>query len=173
MAQEDEIEQFNQTIDSWISELPAYSLQELLKKPDSNSWSMGQLYEHLIEETNWYIGQIAASLDNEDHADKDKSEEAKALFRRGSFEDRMFSGDPLISNKVKQPASVGQLVSDMKKLKADVNAMRERMQGTSCYGKSEHPGLGFFTCYEWMSYIEMHMRHHLKQKDRIKAFLAL
>jgi hypothetical protein len=38
-------------------------------------------------------------------------------------------------------------------------------------GKSRHPGLGYFNAGEWLRFIEMHMRHHLRQKERIDAFL--
>jgi hypothetical protein len=54
------LETFNRTIDHWISEIPNYSLKELQTKPDSTSWSLGQVYRHLIEETTWYYGQNCA-----------------------------------------------------------------------------------------------------------------
>ena len=35
------------------------------------------------------------------------------------------------------------------------------------FGKTQHPGLGFLDALEWYQYTEMHMRHHIRQKDRI------
>ena len=166
-----EIEKFNKTINIWIDELSQFHLKHLLTKPDTKSWSLGQVYEHLIEETSWYNCQIEMTLGNEDNIEKATSGVAKILFKRGSFEDKRFQGDPLISENVKQPTTKAQLKSDLEQLKKDTNDIWRRIENTSKYGKSEHPGLGFLNCYEWIQYSEMHMRHHLKQKDRIEKFL--
>jgi hypothetical protein len=45
------------------------------------------------------------------------------------------------------------------------------MQTTKNIGKSEHPVFGFLNGFEWLQYSEMHMRHHLKQKQKIEGFL--
>jgi len=44
---------------------------------------------------------------------------------------------------------------------------------SSFHGKSKHPGLGFFSASEWFQFAEMHLRHHLKQKERIDRFLQI
>jgi len=54
---------FNQTIDDWISELESYRLEKLLLKPTPESWSLGQLYIHLIDQTKYYFEQIEDCLD--------------------------------------------------------------------------------------------------------------
>jgi hypothetical protein len=41
------------------------------------------------------------------------------------------------------------------------------------HGKTKHPGLGFFNANEWLQFAEMHLRHHLKQKERIEEFLKI
>lgn len=166
-----EITKFNETIDSWIAELGRFSIGQLKIIPDERSWSLGQLYNHLIEETNWYNGQIELTLGNELHIEKGTSDTAKILFKRGSFEDKRFQGDPFISENVKQPITVAQLKSELEHLKMKTNAIWEKIMNTSQFGKSEHPGLGYLNCYEWIQYSEMHLRHHLKQKKRIEDFL--
>lgn len=166
-----EILKFNNTIDIWIDELSQFNIGQLKIKPDQKSWSLGQLYKHLIEETNWYNGQIEMTLGNEQNIDKTTSDTAKILFIRGSFENKRFQGDPFISENVKQPNTVAKLKSDLEQLKKKTNDIWIKIKNTSRYGKSEHPGLGFLNCYEWIQYSEMHMRHHLKQKKRIEDFL--
>lgn len=45
------IEDFNRTIDIWIKQLDQYSFKQLRAKPSPTSWSLGQVYIHLIDET--------------------------------------------------------------------------------------------------------------------------
>ena len=167
-----ELDKFNATINIWIDELRNYSLHHLLSKPDEMSWSLGQLYEHILEETRWYFGQIEVSLNDKDHAQIETSEAAKTLFGRGAFEDKMIQGDPLISENVRQPISLEELTSYFVQLKDEAALIWNQIQHAKVYGKSEHPGMGFLNCFEWFEYAEMHMRHHLKQKARIDGFLA-
>ncbi|SIO13503.1 hypothetical protein [Algoriphagus halophilus] len=166
-----EITKFNETIDIWIDELSRFNIWQLKIKPDERSWSLGQLYNHLIEETNWYNDQIEVTLGNEENICKTTSNAAKILFKRGSFENKRFQGDPFISENVKQPITVSKLKSELEQLKKKTNDIWIIIMNTSKLGKSEHPGLGFLNCYEWIQYSEMHMRHHLKQKIRIEEFL--
>ncbi|MGB5554019.1 MAG: hypothetical protein WBM83_05110 [Flavobacteriaceae bacterium] len=165
------IEKFKGTIDIWINELDSYSIHQLSVKPNSKSWSLGQLYQHIIDETSWYHGQIEISLLDDAHASVPTTDVAAALFKAGSFADRRIQGDPLISENVKQPKSIDQIRSDLEKLKINTNKIWETISKTPSYGKSEHPGMGFLTSFEWLQYSEMHMRHHLMQKRRIDSFL--
>ena len=166
-----EISDFNNSIDVWIDDLPQFSLRQLLAKPDTKSWSLGQVYEHLIEETRWYNGQIEITLGNEQNIEKATSDAAKILFCRGSFEKKRFQGDPFMSEKVKQPTTKDKLKSDLEQLKKDTNDIWKKIENTSKHGKSEHPEFGFLNCFEWIRYSVMHMRHHLRQKKRIIKFL--
>ena len=166
-----QLDKFIETIDVWIEALSGWNSCDLSKKPDEKSWSLGQLYQHILEETRWYFSQIDVSLNDKDHARVETSEAAKTLFERGSFEDKRFQGDPFLSENVKQPGSVEQLLREFATLKRETILIWNKMQDGNDYGKSEHPGLGYLHCFEWLHYAEMHMRHHLQQKARIECFL--
>ena len=56
------IEDFNHTIDAWIDALQRYSIEDLTTKPSPDSWSMGQLYNHIIDETKFYMGRITICI---------------------------------------------------------------------------------------------------------------
>lgn len=165
------IEKFNGTIAIWINELDSYTIQQMSVKPNRKSWSLGQVYQHIIDETSWYHGQIEIALKDVKNADVPITNEAATLFKVGSFADRRIQGDPFISDNVKQPTTIDQIRSDLGKLKINTNKIWGTITKTPSYGKSEHPGIGFLNCLEWLQYSEMHMRHHLKQKLRIESFL--
>ena len=162
---------FNGTIDKWVSDLRHYDLYQLLAKPAATSWSMGQLYRHLIEETNWYFDQIELCFGSIENSMQTMNESAKSMFQDNSFPDEIIKGDPFISEHVKQPADCQSLQVDFQKIKSDANEFWFKIENTPTLGKSAHPGLGFLNAPEWFQYAEMHMRHHLKQKDRIDTFL--
>ena len=162
---------FNETIDIWSKELGSFSMNQILARPDGTSWSLGQLYRHIIEESNWYNGQIKISLRDTSYSNITTTEDARILLERGSFEDKRFQGDPSIHENIEQPSNIDQLKADLERLKIDTNELWNKMTKTSDNGKSEHPGLGYLNGSEWVQYSEMHMRHHLKQKERIKLLL--
>ena len=56
-----------------------------------------------------------------------------------------------------------------------IKIMREteqKLSGASENSKTAHPGFGFLNTREWFHLIEMHFRHHLRQKKRLDRFLA-
>ncbi|MDO6391591.1 hypothetical protein Q4E40_15750 [Pontibacter sp. BT731] len=165
------IDNFNKTIDIWLDELQHYSIDKLLAKPDTTSWSMGQLYVHLIEETNWYFEQVELCFGNKENTAQTMKESAKSMFQNNSFPNEKIKVDHSISDDEKQPADWQTLHVDFKKLKKDGNEIWLKIEKVATPGKSEHPGLGFFGPLEWFQYAEMHMRHHLIQRGRIDNFL--
>lgn len=44
------LQQFNETIDKWIIALDQYTLEMLCQKPQAGSWSLGQVYVHIIDD---------------------------------------------------------------------------------------------------------------------------
>jgi len=173
MSNERVIENFNATIDGWISGLQQYRPESLVLKPDERSWSIGQLYVHILEETDWYMGQIQLCLGNADNITGGKKSTADEMFLKNEFPDMIIKGDPLTSGKIQQPHSTDQLQTGLKALRDQMNMLWNLLYHCDVKGKSEHPGLGYFSPEEWIQYAEMHMRHHLKQKDRIDTVLKL
>ena len=165
------IDQFNDTMDSWVAELQQYKFDELLVKPNAASWSLGQVYIHLIEETKYYIEQIEFCLNRGEYASEKMRENTRAMFLKNEFPDVKIKGDPFISENVQQPVSKQELQEKMLELKQEMGLMWNRLIDTGCTGKAKHPGLGYFGGIEWVQYAGMHLRHHLKQKERIDHFL--
>ncbi len=54
------IENFNKTIDTWIVALEQYDIEKLHARPNADSWSVGQVYMHLINEAEYYMEQMDA-----------------------------------------------------------------------------------------------------------------
>jgi len=161
---------FNTTIDNWIKEVQRYSFEQLCAKPSAKSWSLGQVCMHLIADTRYYIKQIIICVQTDEHADKKASPFVEDMFRKNEFPDVKLKGDPL-NALVPQPASREQVITDFRSLQLELdNAIRLMMQ-SKCKGKTQHPGFQYLSAGQWLQLADMHLRHHLRQKERIEDFL--
>lgn len=55
------LKEFNASIQLWIDYLDDYSLEILCAKSDVDSWSLGQIYLHIADDTRWFVQQMRAS----------------------------------------------------------------------------------------------------------------
>jgi hypothetical protein len=161
---------FNNTIDLWIDALEQYTFRQLCARPALGSWSMGQLYTHLIDDTNYYIEQIKICLATNDNANEEASPFAKMLFLNNCFPDTIIEGSP--SNAlILQPASKKVLVDGLLNIKAEISTLCTLISTSKFKGKTKHPGLSYFSAREWLQFADIHFRHHLRQKQKIDDFL--
>lgn len=161
-----QLQRFNTTIDFWISALNDYTLAALCQQPAAGAWSLGQMYLHILDDTDWFVEQIKAALATNDNSDRCMHEDAKAMFRNNSFPDIKIEG-PATNTYIPQPHNKDQLLQRLLAIKTTVN----QLDFSNTSGKTQHPGLLFFNAVEWLQFAEMHMRHHVKQKKRIDAAL--
>jgi DinB family protein len=164
------IENFNRTIDIWIDALERYDYTQLTTKPLPTSWSIGQVYMHLLDDTTYYIEQIEVCVANNDHASEHATSAGKIMLLNNDFPNEMLGGAP--SNAyMPQPESKEKLIRDFLNLKAAMNNAAALISESLFHGKTKHPGLGYFSAKEWLQFADMHLRHHLRQKKRIDTFL--
>lgn len=164
------LENFNHTINIWITALQQYHFSQLCTKPFEKSWSPGQLYLHLIEDTNYYIEQIKLCVSSNDNEMEETSQFAKTMFLNNDFPYEVIEGAP-DNAFIQQPGSKEQLMNDLMNLKNEMNAVAILISKSPFKGKTKHPGLNYFNAEEWLQFAEMHFRHHLRQKKRIDDFL--
>jgi hypothetical protein len=164
------LRQLNEIISFWIGALERYSVAELLVKPQDGGWSIGQLYNHLINETAFYIGEIETCLSNNEHAKEKMSDEGRKLFQKNCFPDvklKRPEGNP----EPPQPENKEKLMAEMEKLKLKLHQLGTDIENSRNNGKTRHPGLLYFNAREWLQFAEMHLRHHLRQKREIDKYL--
>jgi hypothetical protein len=164
------IDDFNHTINTWINALDQYDAGQLLARPDPGSWSIGQVFMHLVSETQHYFGQIDICLRSDLHSSDEMKERARAMFAQNALPDMLIKGNPVTAENLQQPAGKQELLNDMLSLKRQMNVLWQRMQTEKGRGRTAHPGLGYFNALDWFRFAEMHMRHHLRQKNRIDIY---
>lgn len=165
------LEQFNKTIDTWINILDDHTLETLTQKPIPGSWSLGQVYVHILSDTAYHIAQMKAALETDANSGEQMHANAKTMFSNGSFPDMQIVG-PGTDDNTPQPTSKEDLLWKLIAMRADVNVLCRSNDLTQAKGKSKHPGLEYFSALDWLIFTEMHMRHHLRQKARIEKNLV-
>jgi len=159
--------QFNHTTQHWIDQLEHYSIDMLLQRPQADGWSLGQVYVHIIEDTNFYLEQMKAALASKNrYAERSMRSRARIMFQNNDFPD-MALENPFNDINLTPPQSKDELVQALTSIKAEVNSLFDNIDLSTALGKTEHPGFAFFDAFEWLQFAEMHMRHHLRQKKRI------
>lgn len=164
------IEDFNQTLDSWIKELDQYSFTQLLAKPSETSWSLGQMYMHLIDVTIDYFEEAQICASTNDNINKEATATGKAMLRNSEFPDEIIEGPPSNAD-TPQPFSKKQIRDGLFQLKNELIKVKKLLAKNQLKGKTKHIGLGYFNANEWLQFAEMHFRHHLRQKKRLDGFL--
>jgi len=164
------LRQFNETIEKWIAALDNYTLQALCRQPQAGSWSLGQVYRHIIDDSGYYVGQLKEALSTTANSEGEMTEQGKALFRANGFPDSLIDG-PSTGVAIPQPRSKDELWQGLTAIKNAVNALFAGFDPSAAAGKTEHPGFRFLNALEWLQFAEMHMRHHFRQKKRIDGKL--
>lgn len=159
------------TIEKWIELLKKYDFEEMMIKPASNSWSLSQLYLHLIFSTNFYLQRIGLCLKNKNHQDKQKLAAAIEMFKNNSFPNLKLH-NPNFNDKQRPAKSMREIENGFEKIKQRLESLYVEIEKDIHSGKANHTGgLGYFTAIEWLQFADMHFRHHFKQYEEITNFL--
>ena len=164
------IDQLDKILQSWITYLDEYSFHQLLAKPSLISWSVGQLYLHLIETTTFYLEQVAICISESGNEKEEAAPEAVEMFLNNEFPDTEIVG-PSSNDNTPQPSSKEELVEYFMNLRAQLEVIADNFSRATSQGKTRHPGLKYFSAIEWLKFSEMHLRHHLRQKTRVDLYL--
>nr|WP_281285979.1 DinB family protein [Melghirimyces algeriensis] len=160
----------------YLNELKHYTLEQLQYKPHPDQWSLGQMYNHLIQiSLNMQFPAINQCLSNEAECEEEKTEAGVRVFQNGSFPPiKIKLSDRLVPDFTPaQPESKEELVSGLKKVLEQANEKIDRISSTPHTGKVAHPRFGALNVQEWFQLGEMHFRHHLRQKKELDQILGL
>ncbi|MFK8101040.1 MAG: DinB family protein [Saprospiraceae bacterium] len=169
------LDRFLKTLNLWEKALTSYAEEDFQRSPSPDSWSLGQVYQHLIQATlNFHLPQIQECLRTNEHQAKRKNFKAFLAYH-------VLDGFPPI--KIKVPASKEytplppknkqSIAEGLNKLKAAMQTALTSLDAPSAKGKTPHPAFAYLNAEEWYRLIDLHFRHHLRQKKSIETSLNL
>lgn len=163
----------SEAIQAWKTALPAYSEDAFQQKPHDEAWSIGQVYAHLTDATRFFhMRMILGCLQSSEGGEVPASDGWSQMKAAGSFPPIRIKVPPSPQYTPRQPENVAVIAEKLNVLEADLLALGNTIAQTPQSGKQAHPRLGALDAQEWFQLIEMHFRHHLRQKANLDQWLA-
>ena len=162
----------HKTVDAYKSKLSAYADDIFQRVPPIDGWSYSEVYSHIFDSS--LLSLIA--LEN---AAKGKGEDkpthfvVKLILLLGSLPPaKNYKVPKRLADRVKKITKTEALDFILEFEKAlDDNYPLVFTANANC--KAKHPRLGYLNAKQWLRFIEIHLKHHLKQLERIeKSFQA-
>ncbi|RAL24167.1 DinB family protein [Thermoflavimicrobium daqui] len=167
MNTQEVLETFSSLTGYYANELEKYSTEQLTWKPTPIEWSIAQVYQHLIDSTRYFFLQIEHCARGEKADWGEKTDVGKEVFAKGEFpnirvklpnDSRFVPDNPTDKNAIKQQLFL--VIEKMKELEPTISSIpKDRTR--------KHLVFGHLTAEEWFQLIPMHVKHHLRQKERL------
>lgn len=161
-----------QLLDTYRDRLDACSPEQLHRNFEGKAWTLGQLYDHIIQVGLEYLENAEACMNETEGEHREKTEAGEVLFKLGGF--------PPV--KIKLPdawdhpaADLGkeELKEGLERLKEKALDWKEKANAVPPGQKVLHGGYGWLNAKEWVELVEMHSRHHVPQFDEFEQRLGI
>lgn len=168
------LESYIQNVNKWLIEIDDYNEDQFIWKPKVSVWSIIEIVSHLIATAN-ICTQKSIDCSNS------LGEKRKAGIKTKLFS--MMDSFPPIRIEIKEiPEGLETMYNprelskeDAKKgLIATIDLMKKAESMLSSADENiriQHWAAGDFNAFQWFKSIEMHIRHHFRQKERIDKLL--
>lgn len=157
----------------WISELDYYGKNQFKEKVKGEGWTMGQVYDHIVYGTyDFHLQKLNNCILRENGSTEgDKKILAKLIFMFGSIPPIRLKGRPASVYLPGQPENPEKFKDEFYKFLKVVHRASKEAGEAKLDFKTHHPIMGMLNAMEWLQLIEMHMRHHVRQKKRMDKSL--
>ena len=159
--------EINKAFDGMIDTLSSINDNEIDTIPFDNSWTAGQVAEHIIKSAGNIPQFFSENVELIERPMGEKEDEIKEVFLDYSI--KMESPDFIVPSSGKH--NNNELIDDLKKLKKEAVDAAEKMDLAWTCKSFEFPGWGFLTRYEWLVFIACHVQRHTHQLKNVKQAL--
>ncbi|HZG18264.1 MAG TPA: DinB family protein [Candidatus Bathyarchaeia archaeon] len=166
---------FEELANQYMQELEPWDMDQLIRKPSDEAWSLGQLYVHLIQSALYLHLPNAVACSSKAPGTTlggQKTERGAAAYTLGSFPPIKIHVPASEQYTPRQPESKEQLREGLEQVIGKMKELESDIREASADHTLPHPGLGHLNAVEWFSLVEMHYRHHLRQLASLKELLA-
>ncbi|MHB8261370.1 MAG: DinB family protein [Bacteroidia bacterium] len=162
---------FSKTIDVWSNSLDSYPNDLFALKPDQESWSIGQVCQHIISSTRRMFTMIEKCLEGDTNEHESITEVGEKILMDNQMADVQVKVPAALMNTPPQPESKQVIKREFEELKNDFAKLADKVSKSAAKGKEKHPRFEFLNAKEWLQFADIHCRHHLRQKERIDTFI--
>lgn len=149
------------SFDEFINTFTSFDETEINNKPSPGKWSPAQVASHIIKATDGVPDSKTKALDREVDmylpAIRPWWEDLNQKFK---------SPEPLQPDET--PATKNRLLSELKRVRQKDLSIVENKDLTEICLDFELPSIGYLTRYEWLWFIQMHLKRHQFQLENMK-----
>lgn len=160
-----------EVLSTFQKELSTYSPEQLRSIPGEGVWSIGQMYDHLIVVAHEYLDNVAVCSEAKEDPFLEKTPAGKELFHNKGFPPIKIRLPDEMNAPPNNSDSQEDLINRMEKLIQRVGYWELQVDEISPERKAKHGGFGWLNAREWLDLVEMHSRHHLRQKEELERYL--
>ncbi|MFA6439004.1 MAG: DinB family protein [Bacteriovoracaceae bacterium] len=159
----------------WIEDINRYTDEQFLRKPDDRQWSIGQVYEHLIQSAmSFHLEQIRLCTDKRGvEMQGGKKPPGRIIYFFGNIPPMRIQVPPSPTYTPKQPSGKNEIADRLRGVLRVMKEIQPAVESASQSQKTEHPAFGYLNAREWFQLIPMHYRHHRRQQSRLNKFLGV
>ncbi|WP_181586671.1 MULTISPECIES: DinB family protein [Paenibacillus] len=164
---------FERMLERYLQELELMSDAQLSYKPSETEWSVGQMYQHLIQSAmKMHLANVRLCINADEKAvkktEQGKTEAGKAVFAQGSFPPIRIHVPASPEYTPLQPNGRESIIQGFSEVKDEMRRMELLLEETTLESTLPHPSFGRLNAEEWFALVEMHYRHHFLQLERLK-----
>lgn len=157
------------SIKIFIIKLQNYTREQLVFKPSSTEWSIGQVYDHCIVVAHEYCDAAEDCLAGKGELQTGKTEFGEELFKRGGFPPIKITLPNEMNQAPDNSYTREELVIQLKTLNQRIEALKVQIELAQPTLAVRHGGFGWLTAAEWLALVDMHFTHHLRQLDTLET----
>ncbi|WP_027395751.1 hypothetical protein [Aquimarina latercula] len=174
MFHKDPIITFKRRSEKWHSDLQSYSTEKLYHKPLTNQWCLAELYDHIIRVAKTYqLPNFQKCIEGDIKKGKRKNSIAYLIFDLSIVPSRTIKMESfpakIVSDFTPKVLEREALENKFKEFIAETLSKEPLIKHSDKSLKHHHPFFGMINASEWFSLIEIHMRHHERQKKRLEV----
>jgi hypothetical protein len=158
----------SQTLAEYRRLLGSITPEALAHVPEGEGWSPGQVYSHILMVGNLFaLDKAHRARTKEPDPNLGLTEGGQRVLQQNELPAKRFQMPEGVPPPP-QPTNAAELAEAIDALEAGIAELVAALEaGADTGGRTKHPFLGFFTATEWLAFIDIHNRHHLRQLNRL------
>ncbi|RTR36218.1 DinB family protein [Robertmurraya yapensis] len=160
-----------EVIDTYKDNLRKYSLKQLRYISAEGTWSICQMYDHIIVVAHEYIDKVEACAVSEEEQVLGKTKSGEHLFEIGGFPPIKIKLPDELNSPPYNLDSRENLSFRLEQVRERLKQWESKVDTININYKMKHGGFGWLNAREWYDLVGMHFRHHFRQLRELEQKL--
>lgn len=161
------------TFEIYLSSLPSYTHEAFDFKKEEDIWSLGQMYEHLYTSgIYFFLANINRCLEKRKGTlDAAPNKSGFFVLKNNEIPEGKYERPDTGRNPEPVSRGIQFYEKNLPQLLTEFLKKEDLVSNDSGEYRTEHPYFGFLNAREWYQSMEIHLRHHLRQKAELESYI--